>query len=66
MARTMRRPGTVRATTSDVAESCARCFPAGTEVATPRGERPIQALRAGERVLAENPKTGRVEAEPVP
>ena len=49
----------------DVAESCARCFPAGTLVATQHGLRAIQTLHAGDRVLAENPTTGKVEAEPV-
>ncbi len=54
-----------RVTTPDVAESCARCFPAGTLVATARGEQPIQALRVGDTVLSEDPHTGTVESEPV-
>ncbi len=40
-------------------------FPAGTLVATPRGEQAIQTLRVGEQVLAEDPHTGKVEAEAV-
>jgi len=52
-------------TTRDVAESCARCFPRGTLVATARGEQPIQALRVGDIVLSEDPHTGKVESEPV-
>lgn len=48
-----------------MAEACARCFPAGTPVATPSGERPIDTLRVGDRVLSEDPTTGTVEAEPV-
>jgi Pretoxin HINT domain len=45
--------------------ACARCFPAGTLVATAHGLQPIQTLHVGQRVLAENPKTGKVEAEPI-
>jgi Hint module len=44
---------------------CALCFPAGTLVATPNGERPIEQLRVGDKVLAEDPATGKVEPEPV-
>jgi len=43
----------------------AKCFPAGTQVATPHGEVRIETLRVGDTVLAENPATGTVEAEPV-
>jgi len=43
----------------------ALCFPAGTRVATPKGERAIDRLRVGDLVLAEDPKTGKVEAERV-
>jgi len=43
---------------------CTPCFPAGTRVATPRGTRAIERLHVGERVWAENSKTGKVEAEP--
>ena len=44
---------------------CAHCFPAGTVVATPDGERPIESLHVGDTVLAEDPATGAVAAEPV-
>jgi len=44
---------------------CTPCFPAGTTVATPRGTRAIERLHVGERVWAENPTTGKVEAEPL-
>jgi len=39
------------------------CFVAGTMVATPAGNMPIETLRKGMRVLAEDPATGKVEAE---
>jgi len=45
--------------------ACAACFAAGTLVAVPGGMQPIQALHVGDTVLAENPATGVVEAEPV-
>ena len=41
------------------------CFPAGTLVATPEGEKPIGEVKTGDRMLTENPKTGEVEAERV-
>jgi len=44
---------------------CSLCFPVGTLVATPAGEKPIEQLHAGDTVLAEDPKTGKVEAERV-
>ena len=44
---------------------CGLCFPAGTMVATPGGEKPIEQLHVGDTVLAEDPKTGKVEAERV-
>jgi Pretoxin HINT domain len=44
---------------------CTPCFPAGTLVATPRGLRPIQTLHVGDKVLAEDPKTHKVEAAPL-
>jgi len=46
--------------------ACAyHCFPAGTLVATPRGHVAIERLHIGDLVLAEDPATGKVEAEPV-
>ncbi len=46
--------------------ACAyHCFPAGTLVATPRGHMAIERLHIGDLVLAEDPTTGKVEAEPV-
>jgi hypothetical protein len=44
---------------------CGGCFPAGTTVAAPQGSRAIEQLHAGDQVLAENPATGKVEAERV-
>jgi len=44
---------------------CALCFPAGTQVATARGEHAIQTLGVGDTVLSENPATGKVETEAV-
>jgi len=43
----------------------AKCFPAGTLVATPRGEVAIERLRVGDAVLAEDPTVGKVEPEAV-
>lgn len=53
-----------RALLQDVVPVC-KCFPAGTKIATPHGTVPIEKLHVGDRVLAENPKSGKVEAEPV-
>ena len=44
---------------------CGLCFPAGTLVTTPAGEKPIEQLHSGDMVLAEDPKTKKVEAEQV-
>jgi hypothetical protein len=44
---------------------CPLCFPAGTLVATPKGKIAIEKLHVGDTVLAEDPKAGTVEAEPV-
>ena len=48
-----------------IALGCRKCFPAGTLVATPSGRKAIETLHVGDKVLAENPRTGKVEAEPV-
>jgi len=46
--------------------SCAAaCFPAGTEVTTTTGQRGIETLRVGDRVLAEDPSSGAVRPEAV-
>ncbi|GHG97922.1 Hint domain-containing protein [Streptomyces lanatus] len=34
------------------------CFPAGTKVATEHGTKPIEQIRAGDRVWADDPETG--------
>ncbi|QUC56725.1 Hint domain-containing protein [Streptomyces sp. A2-16] len=34
------------------------CFPAGTRIATDHGTRPIEEIRAGDRVWAQDPETG--------
>ncbi|MDH6567711.1 hypothetical protein M2160_002732 [Streptomyces sp. SAI-117] len=34
------------------------CFPAGTRIATEHGTRPIEEIRAGDRVWAQDPETG--------
>jgi len=44
---------------------CALCFPTGTLVATPHGEQAIESLHVGDLVQAEDPATGKVEAEAV-
>jgi len=49
----------------DTTSCVTKCFPAGTLVATPKGEVVIERLRVGDLVLAEDPKTGTVEAERV-
>jgi RHS repeat-associated protein len=41
------------------------CFPAGTKVATARGEVPIQEIKIGERVWAKSLKTGKRELRTV-
>ncbi len=41
------------------------CFPAGTEVMTPDGLRPIESLAPGDLVLAMNENTGTLEWRPV-
>jgi hypothetical protein len=41
------------------------CFPAGTPVATEHGEKPIEQIRAGDRVWSRNSETGRAELHTV-
>ena len=41
------------------------CFPAGTGVVTPRGQRAISSLHVGDTVLAEDPHMHTLDAEPV-
>ena len=41
------------------------CFPSDTPVDTPHGRQAIATLKVGDPVLAEDPATGKVEAEPV-
>jgi hypothetical protein len=48
-----------------VRDCVTECFPAGTLVATTRGEKPIERVQVGDQVLTEDPKTGKVEAEAV-
>jgi len=50
---------------AEKAVGCALCFPAGTLVTTAHGEHAIQTLHVGDSVQAENPATGKVEAEAV-
>ncbi len=42
-----------------------QCFPAGTPIFTPRGTRPIEAIRAGDLVLSADPATGSRSYQPV-
>jgi hypothetical protein len=41
------------------------CFPSDTMVDTPKGGRAIDTLKVGDQVLAKDPATGKVEAEPI-
>ncbi|GAB3900761.1 hypothetical protein GCM10029964_088590 [Kibdelosporangium lantanae] len=41
------------------------CFPAGTQVATSRGQVPIEGIRVGDQVWAHDLGTGRTELRPV-
>ncbi len=41
------------------------CFPAGTLVWTARGKRPVEKIRIGDRVLAQNVATGQLLYQPV-
>ncbi len=41
------------------------CFPAGTEVSTESGKKPIEEIRVGDRVLSKNPFTGELRYQPV-
>ncbi|HUY53913.1 MAG TPA: RHS repeat-associated core domain-containing protein, partial [Candidatus Nanopelagicaceae bacterium] len=59
-------PATREAETADAeTHLCTPCFPAGTLVATPKGKVAIEHLRVGDLVLAEDPKSGKVEPEPL-
>lgn len=42
------------------AETASWCFVAGTLVATEDGQKPIEEIQAGDKVLSENPETGEV------
>jgi len=57
--------GTSALRDAEKAAGCALCFPAGTLVTTTHGEQAIQTLQIGNVVQAENPTTGKVEAEAV-
>jgi hypothetical protein len=48
-----------------VCSATGRCFAAGTTVATPDGDRPIETLRAGDMVLSRDEHTGETSARPV-
>lgn len=63
----LQRPTTPTATRSHrpTRSACSFCFPAGTLVATPHGEQPIQTLHVGEVMLAEDPTTTHVDQEHV-
>jgi len=41
------------------------CFIAGTRIATPNGERPIESLKPGDEVISFNEKTGRREVSKI-
>jgi hypothetical protein len=41
------------------------CFAAGTPVRTIEGHRPIEQLKVGDQVLAQDPKTGKLGFEPI-
>ena len=56
--------GLLRLPLDDVTAGCF-CFPADTAVDTPHGMRAIAGLHVGDLVQAEDPRTGKVEAEPV-
>ncbi len=53
-----------RAPLADARAGC-YCFPAGTGVVTPHGQRAIDTLHVGDTVLAEDPHTHKLDAEPV-
>lgn len=42
------------------AETASWCFVAGTLIATEDGQKPIEEIQAGDKVLSENPETGEV------
>jgi hypothetical protein len=41
------------------------CFAAGTPILTTYGPRPIETIQVGDRVLAQDPETGRLDYKPV-
>jgi hypothetical protein len=43
-----------------VATPTPACFPAGTKISTPEGEKDIETLKAGEQVLSFDPTTGKM------
>jgi RHS repeat-associated protein len=51
--------------TSNTEDGCVGCFAAGTQVAEPGGNAPIERLEVGDTVLAENAANGKVESEPI-
>ncbi|MCD9189201.1 MAG: DUF6531 domain-containing protein [Pyrinomonadaceae bacterium] len=48
-----------------LAKNCILCFEAGTEVETADGQKPIEEIREGDRVLSYNEQTGRNEYQTV-
>ncbi len=44
---------------------CALCFAAGTPIHTDQGNIPVEALKVGDKVLASNRTTGKLEYEPI-
>ena len=49
----------------DAATTCANSFSADTQVATDKGEQAISSLKVGDKVLAYDPKTTRVELKAI-
>jgi len=63
--RARKEGGTSALRDAERAAGCALCFPAGTLVTTAHGAQAIQTLHVGDVVQAEDPATGKVEAEAV-